>query len=287
MLLQDAFDDFVEWGQSHYSMRTNQTYTSLFKRFVKYMGKDTHVEDITIKEITKYVLLLNRKNYAESSVAFMVVSIKVFFRYLYMRRLIDWDYNLIRIPRYSSVHFPTVRTEEMKSMMANVKRKDFIGLRDRTVIRFLYATGLRVSELVSLDIGDMDTDIREAVVLTKKNKNRRLVVWDHETNDLLKKYIYERELHAKDESLFLGVGNNKYGKRISVRAIQRIIKKYRCGRGVVPHSFRSGLATDMLEGNVALPVIQKVLGHSSLNSLEPYVRVHNPHLKKEYHRVRG
>ena len=281
--LEEALNDFVEWGSAHYSPRTIELYGSLVKKFVRYMG-NVNVSDIDITHISKYVGNLKKQNYAQSSVTHMIVSLRVFFKFLYHRRLIEWEYALIRIPKYVSKHFPTVRKEETMAMMKQITRSDLIGLRDKAIISFLYSTGLRVSELCDLTVEDIDTDLRRGTVVTKKSLKDRMILWDRLTNELLLKYLEVREEIARDEHIFVSSIN---GTRLSTRTIQRIVQKYRVGRRVVPHSFRSGLGTDLLENGANLRIIQKTLGHSSLRSLEPYTRVMDFALEKEYRRIRG
>ena len=174
-------------------------------------------------------------------------------------------------------------------MMQSVQTNDFIGLRDKAILSFLYATGIRVSELCDLDMEDIDTEQMRGSILNKKSSKRRVIFWDPVTNGILSKYLLEREKWATDEFVFISMDTNrKYrGGRLTTRSVQRIVKKYRIDRRVVPHSFRSGLLTDMLEAGSNIKIIQKAAGHSSINSLDPYARVSDPLLESEYRRIRG
>lgn len=286
MTLKKALFEFVEWGSSHYAARTVQTYNDLLSRFLKFSSKVT-IEEVDITDITAYVVHLKKKGYAESSVAYSIISLRVFFKYLFMRRLTNWDYQLIKVPKYVSKNFPTVTRDEVASMMKNVRRRDFLGLRDRMVIQFLFATGLRVSELCDLRLSDLDTEEREGIILSKKSRKKRVIYWDLRTHYVLKSYLYERELYASTDHFVIGLNRASIGRGVTPRTIQRVISKYRApGTSTVPHSYRSGLITDMLEEGVSLQVMKDILGHSSLRSLDPYARVKKPYAKKEYRRVR-
>jgi site-specific recombinase XerD len=137
-------------------------------------------------------------------------------------------------------------------------------------------------------VSKLDVKRSMGTVSGKKNRLERLVVWDRVTNELLKTYLLERAKLAKTDRLFINQSKRCPGGKISSRTIIRVVKNHRVkGRRVVPHSFRSGLITDMLEANVNPIILQEMLGHTSILSLKPYARVTNQQLVKVYRKNRG
>jgi integrase/recombinase XerC len=150
------------------------------------------------------------------------------------------------------------------------------GLRDRSILELLYATGIRVSEAHNLDISDVNLQTNE-IKVTGKGSKERIVLAGTDAQDALSNYIYNARpklrCNAVDEALFL----NKLGTRLSQRSIQTIIRKY-CGKvglgsEVHPHTLRHSFATHLLEGGADLRVVQELLGHSSPATTQIYTHV--------------
>jgi len=288
--LEFAIDQFLEWGSAHYSNRTIITYSSLLDKCKKHFGPEKSLAEIRPVHISQYIFTLKKAGYAESSIAYMLTAIRVLFKFLQLHGQTTWDYRLVQIPKYTSKHFPTVRKDVVDELAGNIRIDDLKGLRDKAIVLFLYATGVRVSELCDLTIEEIDEDTMRGTIVTKKSRKQRMILWDYETNETLKQYLAEREQWATTDHVFISLTKHPdyFGGKLTTRSVQRIIAKHRPkGRRIVPHSFRSGLATDMLENRVSLRVIQESLGHQSMASLEPYARVHNVELEREYRRVRG
>lgn len=286
-MLSHALDEFVQWGSAVYAPRTVDTYSDLLKRFIRFTG-DRPVKEINISHVAKYVAQLKKKDYAEASIAYMMISIRVLFRFLHERRVIDWDYRLIKIPKYITNHFPTIKSEEILNMQKNIVVNDFRGLRDLVVVKFLAATGVRNSELCELRIDNIDTDAMVAKIQTKKSKKWRFVPWGADTNETIEQYLQEREVWAYDDAFIVSTSKKNLGRGITSRTIQRIVHKYRpAGKRIVPHSFRSSHLTKLLEEGVDLETIRRNAGHSSILCLEPYLRISQKYIVDKVRVARG
>jgi len=155
-------------------------------------------------------------------------------------------------------------------------------LRDRAMLELLYATGIRVSELTALDIGDVDIARRTARVTGKGNK-QRVVPFGERAADALDEWLRTGRGEVAGEGRAMFVGSR--GRRIDPRQVRRIVERaaQRTGAGAVtPHSLRHSAATHMLEGGADLRVVQELLGHSSLQTTQIYTHVSAQRLKKVY-----
>jgi integrase/recombinase XerC len=224
---------------------------------------------------------------APPSVARKIAAIKAFFRYLHHRGLIARD-------PASDLASPKVRrplptflgVDAAREVMESSDRQEPIGKRDRAVLEVLYGSGLRVSELSNLDIGDVDLKQGSARVLGKGNKER-VVPLGRAAIVSLEAYLEVRTLLPRGRSphpraLFLSVR----GARLGARQVQLLVHRYGAlgaGRGDLhPHALRHTCATHMLEGGADLRAIQEMLGHASLATTQRYTHVSLDQLMKVY-----
>lgn len=162
-----------------------------------------------------------------------------------------------------------ISEEEFKRMVGIIPINEYKSLRDVIIIRMLWDTGVRVSELIDIDITQIDGRKHSMVIQTKKTGKMRIIVWSEETHELLMRYLPIRsELRHLNRTSALFVGQNKGGgwsARLTSRSIQRIVKFYATQSGlkekVSPHSFRHGWAHKRRDQNAPLAFIQRGLGH--------------------------
>ncbi|MDD4876175.1 MAG: tyrosine-type recombinase/integrase, partial [Dehalococcoidales bacterium] len=174
--------------------------------------------------------------------------------------------------------------EEVKSLLNAPDLSGPAGLRDRALLELLYASGLRVSELVNLDVEQINFDDNEIRVWGKGSKER-VVLMGEPAAVTLKTYLNQGrpELLGKYENTALFL--NRYGRRITERLVQRVLEKYArisIKKRVYPHMLRHTFATHLLDGGADLRVVQELLGHSSLSSTQIYTHVSRKQAKKVY-----
>ena len=136
-----------------YSSNTVRTYTDLIGRFITFAG-DRPLADIKVTEIAKYHGHLKNKDYADSSVVFMMVALRQFMKYLFLRHEIAWDYQLVSVPKYVSRSYAPVETVDARAMIDGIRAESFRSLRDKVMLSFLYSSGVRVAELCCLETKD-------------------------------------------------------------------------------------------------------------------------------------
>lgn len=267
-----------------YAPRTVDTYSDLIRRFIIFYG-DRPLEDTGPNDIIKYYLHLKRSHYAGSSIAYMMISLRQFFKYLFLRRLVDWDYQLISVPKYVSTSYRAIEPKDARAMLNRVRSDSFIGLRDKTILSFLYASGLRVSELCRLTLSDLTPSEPYGNIVSAKNRVKRMVLWNKETAGLLPLYLDTRKLWAKSDHLFISMNRGREGGRLSTRTIQRIVTRYRTRDDISPHSYRHGLGRRATKSGIHPRFVQKILGHKSMASQQCYLDVYDGEVVEAYNKI--
>lgn len=284
MLVSTALKHFIEWGKVRYAHSTVLTYSDHLRRFLAFTGiKD--IEELDTDMAVHYYGHLKARNCADATKAYAMIAIRQFCKYLYYRRVIAWDYQLIAIPKYVSRHYRPVEDQEGRDMYEKIKAVNFLLLRDKTILAFLYSSGVRVAELCDLKAADIQVGKHQTVIISKKNRLERLVFWDKPTDALLRVYLKERVDHATSESLFISLGRGSYGKKLTTRSIERFVARYRVRSCISPHSFRHGLGMRASRIKMHPSYLQKILGHKNITSIQTYQNLSNPLLVKEYLRM--
>ena len=277
-----VIEDFTDFVRSkNYSENTIISYISDLYYFYEYIKKD--LIKITEDDIREYLSFLNDKKDKASSVRRKISTFKSFYKFLYLNNYIDKkDYPLVKIT------YPKLEKKLPKFIYYNdlldildESTKDSDGVRDRLIIEMLYATGVRVSELINIKYEDIDFNNRRIVVCGKGNKER-IVYYGEYAEDVLKEYMATHERN-KEGYVF----TNKNNERITDRGIRYIIdnimKRLSVKVHVTPHVLRHTFATDMLNNGCDIKIVQELLGHASLRTTEVYTHVTNERLKEVYY----
>ena len=225
---------------------------------------------------------------------YFLVALRSFLRYLIRQRIPSLSPEMIELGKSRDRNIKFLLPEELNRLFAVVDPKDEIGLRDRTILEVLFSTGLRVSELVSLNREQANIQSGEFGVIGKGGKARVVFLSKH-AKDWLTRYLAKRTDPYR--SLFIRYSGPK-GKegltderlRLSARSIERMIDKYRKKAGILfrigPHILRHSYATDLLEHGADLRSVQEMLGHKNISTTQIYTHVTNLRLKEiheKYH----
>lgn len=283
MSYEAQLQDFLNFigSEKGLSIHTIEAYERDLRTFLSSYPK-TSLESITQEEIISFIEKMKGKGYASSSLSRSLVAIKVFFRFLKRERLIVQDPTaLIESPKLWQL-IPEVLTEN--EITALLKQPDVdleIGARDRAILEMLYATGMRVSELCSLNVHDVDD---QTVHVRGKGGKERIVPIAAVAIEALDHYLsFRRDVKKlKDEPLFL----TKKGKRIGRTQVWVRLKHY--GKGaqidkvISPHTLRHSFATHLLDHGADLRVIQELLGHADISTTDRYTHLSNKHLYQAF-----
>jgi len=257
----------MELNLRGYSPQTIKNYKNTILNLEKYYNKP--LKSLNTNEIKSYLFYLQKeKGNSLKSIHRHLNAIKTYYRTYDMNNAEN-----IKLPKLTKDLPVFLNFGEMKRLITVTD-----NLRDKLIVQMLYASGLRVSELVSLDIDSIE-DNKIKVTQGKGGKDRITYI-DQSTLELLKKYINERKSDKK--ALFL----NKYGKRINIRSIERLIKKLAIkadiNKKVTPHTLRHSFATHMLQNKANIVVIKDLLGHSNLATTQIYTNLTDEYKENIY-----
>ncbi|MGA1790155.1 MAG: site-specific tyrosine recombinase/integron integrase [bacterium] len=246
-------------------------------------GDDPDIDSVQTQDILNYVASLFRERLSKASIARKISTLRSFFKYLITHDFVKMDpVRDISAPKFIRKIPNFLTIDEVVSLLNAPGSDHKLGLRDRAILELLYATGIRVSELVALDEGLVN--YKEGIIrVMGKGKKERLVPFGSKAKEALEIYLDSKsEGQVWQRPLF----QNFRGGRLSTRSVHRLVKKYAgktaLKKGLSPHSIRHTFATHLLESGADLRVIQELLGHSSLSTTQRYTHVNLDRLISVY-----
>jgi len=296
MQFSKAKTDFLEYLEieQNRSQKTIANYDHYLTRLIDFAG-DIKVEEIDSEMIRKWRLWLNRLGTNTSdelsalTLNYHLIALRSFLKFCAKRDINAMNAAKIELARTRRKQVTFLNEEELMSLFAQPKTTNIIGLRDRAILELLFASGLRVSELVGLDRGHINLKRREFMVRGKGQKDR-LVFVSQSAADWLEKYLEKRTDNAKP--LFIRYSGIKKADlsgnyhRLTARSIQRMIAHYALLAGITkhvsPHTMRHSFGTDLLMNGADLRTVQVMLGHSNISTTQIYTHITDPHLKNAY-----
>lgn len=234
--------------------------------------------DVTEQHIVDFLSTKKNCGYASSSIGRTLAAIKVFFKFLKREGIISINIaHFLDTPKIWQLIPNTLSLQEIKALFMQPNLAEKRGARDRAILEVLYSSGLRVSELCSLKIGDVDDHYLR---IQGKGRKERLVPIGAPALAAIDRYLTFRDGPQEEgnNTLFLDKGNRPIG-RISVwKLVKDYAKQAGITKAISPHTFRHSFATHLLEGGADLRVIQELLGHASIGTTERYTHVNNKQL---------
>ena len=285
------FDQFVshlrlERRMSDYTVRNYSQAINYFFDFLKVSGESIVLTEVTKQLARSYVIEAQNK-YSRRTLRNHVSGLRTFFKFLQAREIVRTNpFTNITLPKLDQP-LPKVMTQAQVFKLLdqptydgkNNNACDFYAIRDLLVLELLYAGGLRVSELVGINYGDVDMSNASIKVLGKGNKERIAPV-GHRALNTLKRF---KDIHAKKSKFDSPVLINPSGTRLSVRSVQLLVKKYlnyaELPSDLTPHKLRHCFATHLLDNGADLRAVQELLGHSSLSTTQIYTHVSASRMK--------
>lgn len=238
--------------------------------------------------ITEYLGVRKRSGLAAASIKLNVVAIKIFFRFLVARRLIERDpAETLPLPRIERYLPETLNELQVQQLIESIDTERPRGLRDRAMVELLYASGLRISELTGARLENLDLDQGVIRVVGKGNKTR-LVPVGRSARTAIAAYL-ERERPGlvgprTGSEIFLSVRHGKLTPARVWQIVKQIAKHAGTGANVYPHLLRHSFATHLLSNGADLRIIQEMLGHADISTTQIYTHVDQQRLKSVHHR---
>lgn len=286
--MQGVFGRYLAYLQAEknvsvYTVRNYSKDLQEFFQFAANQGLDT-LRKVDKQTLRSFLAHLLKQGFAKSSIARKLSAIRSFYRFLMREELISVSPAATTVSPKLDKRLPVFLTvEEAERLVESPDLSTPQGQRDRALMELLYASGLRVSELVNMNVDQINLSTNEIRVWGKGAKERIVLIGGSAAR-AIEAYINQgrKELLGgkKNSALFV----NRYGERILVRRVQKIITKYarNIKKNVHPHTLRHTFATHLLDGGADLKVVQELLGHADLSSTQIYTHVTQSRARKIY-----
>lgn len=275
--------DYIEKSKK-LSKNTVASYNRDLKKYLEYLdSKNIDISDVVENDIISYLIELERDNISISSISRMISSIKSYHDYLFFNKLTQTDPSKnIKKPKIKREAVEILTEEEVDKLLKFDDLSTPKKIRDKAIFEVLYGTGIKVSELIYMNLEDVDLDID--YIYCGSGKNQRVIPLCETTKFYLLKYIEgSRDYLALEDERALFV--NTQGQRFTRQGLWKLIKKYareaNIRKNINPTILRHSFAIHLLNGGANIAVVSKILGNSNLASLQLYLKYIDKNLRKE------
>lgn len=268
----------------NYSENTIISYEEDIVEYLEYLKREgLSLYDIKYSDLRFLLDYYDKRKLSSLSIRRKISSLKGFYKYLVrMNKILDNPFSYVTLPKKEKKLPQYLNYNEMMEIFDSIDTSTLLGLRNRLIMELLYATGIRVSELVNMTIDKMNLE-NKRIVVTGKGDKTRIVFFNDVAKNYLKKYLEESKIIRKTDFLIL----NQHGKKITTEGIRLIINKIIRETSIVkhihPHTLRHTFATHLLNNGCDLLTVQELLGHSSISTTGIYTHVTTEHVKDVYY----
>lgn len=287
--MESIVNNFVEDLRTNKNLTQNtlDSYTRDLRQYLSYL-EDAGLNYKTVKKtnVIAYILFLQKQNKATSSILRSIASIRSFYHVLIKNGVMQYDPTLnLESPKMDKKPPSILSIEEVDKLLSMPDCTNAKGIRDKAMLEVIYATGIRVSELISLNIEDANLDLgcikcngpKERVIPLGKSALDSLNLYINKSRDVLLK-------NRSDDSLFL----NFHGERMTRQGFWKIIKYYASQAGIkteiTPHTLRHSFASHLIENGADLKSVQQMLGHSDISTTQIYAEMVKNRISDVYKR---
>ena len=287
--MSDYLDQFIQAlrSEKYYSPHTCNNYRRDLTRFREYLhGRDIDSwQAVGYNDVSGYAAQRHRQGRKSRTIARELSSIRSFYQFLIRHGVVAKNPALeVSAPKSDKPLPKTCDAETLAQLLRAADDDDDLLLRDLAIFELIYSSGLRLAELVGIDLDDIDLEQRRLVVTGKGNKTRHLPVGGKAAG-ALRRWLRVRPNYCRDaaqRALFL----SKFGRRISPRNVQsrlnRLIQRQALGQKLSPHVLRHSFATHLLESSSDLRAVQELLGHANIATTQVYTHLDFQHLARVY-----
>jgi integrase/recombinase XerD len=284
--MEDRLDGFINYlvNEKGVSQNTLQSYQRDILQFNSYNHFLDNPNEITSEKILSYLSHLNKLGKSQSTITRALASVRCFYHYLVFNNYVEINpTNGIKLEKNNRKLPEILTNKEVDILLNQPKHTDFKGYRDKAMLEILYATGIRVSELISLNISDINTEL--GMLKCHNNEKERIIPVYPVAIFAVTEYINKaKSLMIINEALFV----NLNGQRLTRQGFWKIVKHYSEQAGIkktiTPHTLRHSFAAHLLENGADLKSIQEMLGHADISSTQVYTRLVNNKHKEVYNK---
>ncbi|MGE7880976.1 site-specific tyrosine recombinase XerD [Bacillus sp. NPDC094077] len=289
--MEDQLKDFIHYMVVEKGLAKNTvvSYERDLKSYVKYLqnveqAKTFH--EVTRLHIVNFLQYLKENGKSSKTLARHIASIRSFHQFLLRERAVEHDPSVhIETPQGERKLPKVLSVDEVEALLQTPKMTSAFGIRDKAMLELLYATGLRVSELIALNLEDVHLTMGFVRCIGKGNKERIIPLGSLAT-EAIQKYIEKgrRELMGKKvvDALFLNHHGNRLSRQGFWKILKRLAKEANIEKELTPHTLRHSFATHLLENGADLRAVQEMLGHADISTTQIYTHVSKTRLKDVY-----
>ena len=281
--MKEKYLEYLEY-QKNYSNHTIESYEKDIDEYLEYI-KENNIKllKINYNDIKEYLKYLNNKKDINSTISRKISALRGFYKFLQNNNKIENNpFALINLPKKEKKLPRFFFYNELEELFNTPKLNTPLGQRDRLILEMLYATGVRVSELVNIKLKDISSD-NTIKILGKGNKERIVRFGDY-CSEILKMYLNDGHYKLNGSSEYLFLNNN--GQKLTDRGVRylldKIISKTTIEKKISPHMIRHSFATHLLNEGCDILTVQELLGHESLTATSIYTHITNDRLKDVY-----
>ena len=286
--IEKILDNYAAYLQLERGMANNTVIGYRFdvQKFIAYLADENcSLRSVKLPDLQRFIADMHDIGIAPRSQARIISGLKSFFRYLVLAGFLDENPTLLLEMPNIGMHLPEVLTiDEIDAIEAEIDTNSLEGIRNYAIIETLYGCGLRVSELVNLEISRIFF-ADKYLIINGKGSKERLVPMSDTVIDLMKQYLTERSnitiKHGEENIMFLSRRGTRLSRQMIFILIRRLADAAGIKKTISPHTFRHSFATHLLEGGANLRAIHQMLGHETIATTEIYLHLDSSRLREE------
>ncbi len=241
------------------------------------------VDEVTEENLEKYMAYMERKKFKASTISRSIASIKAFYHYLLKEGLVRKDISdCLKAPRVERKTPDILSVEEMEQLLNQPSGSSDKEIRDSAMLKLLYATGIRVSELISLRVSDVNMQM--GFLICREGDRERMIPFDSQVQEALRRYLIRARNHmASNEAkdiLFVNCSGTSMSRQGFWKLIKSYARKAGITKDITPHTLRHTFAAHQVENGTDLKSVQEMLGHSDISTTHMYLKLGKPSVKE-------
>lgn len=290
--MEKTLDGFITYlhNVKKKSENTVLSYNRDLTKFIKYLrtNKITSLDKVEEKDLEKYIKELNDNGFKSATVSRNIASLKAFFHYLNNEGVLSNDpTKSLKSPKIEKKIPEILTTDEVFALLEQPSRDSPKEIRDKAMLELLYATGIRVSELINLETSDVN--LKTSSILCRDGSKSRTIPYGKKAKDALTRYLEgarEAIVDNKESTILFA---NCSGQKMSRQGFWKLIKHYAKKAGIesdiTPHTLRHSFAAHLVENGADLRSVQEMLGHSDISTTQIYANMSHSHIREVYNRT--
>lgn len=290
--MENQLKDFIHFLLVEKGLAKNTiiSYERDLKSYLQYLNQVeslSQLNDVQRVHIVHFLGFLKEQGKSSRTIARHIASLRAFHQFLLRDKAVDHDPSVhIETPKMERSLPKVLNLQEVEILLDSPKQNDHFGIRDKAMLEILYATGIRVSELIGLNLGDVHLTMGFVRCIGKGNKERIIPI-GHTAANALQSYLSFGRPHFitkkhKEDALFLNHHGNRLTRQGFWKILKRLAKEAGIEKDLTPHTLRHSFATHLLENGADLRAVQEMLGHADISTTQIYTHVSKTRLKDVY-----